>query len=441
MAPKGLLLVMLLSIYFSSTLSFIHANRDVGFSVDLIHRDSPKSPFYNPHETHYDRLRKAFRYSVSRVNHFNPTSTSPNQVQADLVPNGGSYLMNISIGTPPTELIAIADTGSDLTWIQCEPCEACYKQINPIFNPKESSSYKTLSCSSKPCESLSESVCNNEDTCGYSMSYGDKSHSLGDLASETLTMASSSKRPVRLPSHVFGCGHSNEGTFEKHASGIIGLGGGSFSLTTQLGSKIGGKFSYCMIPFKPNTTASSKMNFGSLGVVEGEGAVSTPLVDKDPSTFYYLTLEGLSVGDKKLAYKGSSKTNAFGEKGNIIIDSGTTLNLLPSEFYTDVESALKEAIDLEPVEDSESGLSLCYQLNGKKKFKAPPITAHFKGADLLLTTVNTFIMVTEDEICFSMIASPLSQAIYGNIAQTNFLVGYDTEARTVTFKPTDCTTQ
>ncbi|KAF5951252.1 hypothetical protein HYC85_009196 [Camellia sinensis] len=118
---------ILVSIIFLSMFSLIEAN-NFGFSVDLIHRDSPDSPFYNSSLTHFDRVIKALRRSHSRVNYFTSASMSPQSASSEVIPSDGSYLMKITVGTPPFNILAIADTGSDLTWTQCLPCRNCYKQ-------------------------------------------------------------------------------------------------------------------------------------------------------------------------------------------------------------------------------------------------------------------------------------------------------------------------
>ena len=67
---------------------------------------------------------------------------------------------------------------------------------------------------------------------------------------------------------------------------------------------------------------TSKITFGMKSLVSGHNVVSTPLVDKEPKTFFYATLETISVGKKRLAYKSSSSN--ISHKGNMIIDTGTT---------------------------------------------------------------------------------------------------------------------
>lgn len=424
-----------------------------GFSVDLIQRDSPFSPIYNPSAADSDRLRNAFRRSFSRIDRFKPStallsssslSSSSKPIQSRIIPSEGEYLMNVSIGTPPVTVLGIADTGSDLIWTQCKPCTQCFNQNTPLFDPIRSSTYRKIPCESKPCSELLESTCGsaNErgDACEYSYSYGDRSFTKGNLASDTLTIGSSTS----LPKIIFGCGHENGGTFDESGSGLIGLGGGSLSLVSQLGKSIGGKFSYCLVPLSAEHNVTSKISFGSAGIVSGSGVVSTPLVPKPPNTFYYLTLEAISVGKKRLVYYtnnyNQSKVIAANE-GNIIIDSGTTLTFLPVGFHDDLVSALAEAIEAERVSDPRGVLSLCFRAESSDQSlaSAPIITAHFAGADVVLQPMNTFAKVEDDMFCFTMVPSN-DVAIFGNLAQMNFLVGYDLESKSVSFKPTDCTT-
>ncbi|GKV07614.1 hypothetical protein SLEP1_g19363 [Rubroshorea leprosula] len=404
-----------------------------GFTIDLIHRDSPKSPFYRPSETSFQHITNAIRSSFARANRFSKTSISTDAVQTDIISNQGSYLMKVSIGTPPFEILAVADTGSDLVWTQCQPCTSCYRQKAPLFKPKSSSSYRDISCSSRQCQALDGTGCSTEDnTCQYSVSYGDNSYSFGNLATETVTLGSTTGRPTSFPKTIFGCGHDNDGTFSEEDSGIVGLGGGAVSLISQLRDTIAGKFSYCLVPLTSESKGTSKLNFGSNAVVSGSGVITTPLVSKNPDTFYFLTLEAISVANERIDFTGSS----FGTtEGNIIIDSGTTLTLLPENFYSKLESSVASKIAAKPISSPVGGLSLCYEATDD--FRVPQITVHFTNADIELKPLNTFIRVSEQAVCFTF-ADAGDVAIYGNLSQQDFLVGYDTEKRTVSFKPSDC---
>ncbi|XVF30476.1 hypothetical protein REPUB_Repub16aG0061300 [Reevesia pubescens] len=414
-----------------SCLCLIEAQKS-GFSVELIHRDSLKSPLYNPLETTFDRVTNALRRSFSRVDRFKSTSVSTKVVEADVIAGEGEYLMNVSIGTPTFDIVVIADTGSDLIWTQCKPCSQCFKQDAPLFDPSDSSTYTNLSCSASQCENLEGSSCSIDNSCQYSVFYGDSSFSNGDLAVDTITLHSTTGRPIAVPRTVIGCGHNNDGTFNEKTSGIIGLGGGDVSLISQLGTSIAGKFSYCLLPVS-KAGESSKMNFGSNAIVSGVGTVTTPLTKKSPNTFYFLTLDAVSVGSKRINFTSSF----FGsDGGNIIIDSGTTLTLVPEDFYSELESALSSQINATRVNGPE-GLNLCF--DASTEFAVPDITVHFTDADVKLKPLNTFVLVSNGVACFTI--SPNKDfAIYGNLAQMNFLVGYDTKMQTVSFKPTDCST-
>ncbi|GLT76956.1 hypothetical protein SLA2020_485880 [Shorea laevis] len=418
---------------------FVPVQSGGGFSAQLIHRDSPTSPFHNSSETHSQRLTNAFRRSINRLSYIN---TSRHELQSDVYSDGdiGEYIMNISIGTPPMEILGIADTGSDLIWMQCKPCAHCYKQDAPLFDPKSSSTYEPLSCLSTECKALNATINGTfcppkagDSTCLYTYIYG-SGFTKGDLATETVTLASVSGKPIAFPKTIIGCGRNNSGGFDKREFGIIGLGGGVVSLVSQLGPSIDGKFSYCLVPISDVPYYSSKIYFGANAIVSGYGVVSTPLVKKNPDTFYLLTLQAISVDDVIIEFKGSS----FGTtEGNIIIDSGTTVTMLPKYFYLELESAIASKIQVKRVHDPDKVFSLCYKFNSN--FKVPKIVVRFAFASVKLDPLNSFIMITKHVGCFTFLPTDDGRAIYGNLNQMNFWIGYDTVKRTVSFKPTDCT--
>ncbi|XP_027768465.1 aspartic proteinase CDR1-like isoform X2 [Solanum pennellii] len=347
------------------------------FSIDLIHRDSPNSPFYDPSLSFTQRMNNSFHRSFHRSISLCLPSSS-----VVVASNNGEYLMRYSIGTPPVHTLGVADTGSDLTWTQCLPCKNCFKQQSRIFNPKKSSTYKPLHCSSKMCHAANfPTSCNRmkKKTCRYHVRYGDNSYSIGDLATETIRFGSSIHKQVKLKKTVIGCGHNNAD-----------------------------------------------------GFVPGDEVVTTPLTRKFPATYYYLTLEGVSVGKQRLDFRNVSFS--YGE-GNIIIDSGTVLTLFSPEIYVKLESMVKSAIKLPTIADPSGSLNLCYKSISIDKI--PIITMHFIGADLKLSPWNTFVETSDSSMCFAFAASYGGQ-IFGNIAQMNFLVGYDLKNKRVSFKPTDC---
>lgn len=427
----SIFLCSLLLSSFCLFISSVESSKNGGITVDLINRDSSRSPSYDPSNTRFQRLRDAFDRSFSRKSSLlsSTSSVSTDSVDAPVSSAGGEYLMKIKIGTPPVEQLVIADTGSDLLWTQCKPCTRCYKQDLPLFDPSRTSSYRTVSCQSDQCTASGRASCDRRNGCQYQVAYGDNSFSIGELAADTLTFDGG----VSFPKVAFGCGHQNAGPFSQAGSGLIGLGGGSISIINQLKSSIGGKFSYCLTLL--NSNVSSKISLGSNAVVAGPKVVSTPLVRKSTATFYYLTLEGVSVGAERVDYVPS--TEALADEGNIIIDSGTTLTFVPSELYDGVEAALEKAITGTPVSDSRGLFKLCYKLESEGGLSSPTVTAHFKGADLVLPEESIFVEVEEGISCLTLMPSQ-DLAIFGNLHQMNYHIGYDLVKNQVSFLPTDC---
>lgn len=71
----------------------------------------------------------------------------------------GNYFVVVGLGTPKTDLSLLFDTGSDLTWTQCQPCaRSCYKQQDPIFDPSKSTSYSNITCTSSVCTQLTSAT-------------------------------------------------------------------------------------------------------------------------------------------------------------------------------------------------------------------------------------------------------------------------------------------
>ncbi|KAK4285667.1 hypothetical protein QN277_002335 [Acacia crassicarpa] len=410
-------LLFSLSILTSSEACHDHKTLISSFSIDLIHRDSVFSPFYNSSLSHSQIIMKAARRSASRLKHFQGGGGGG----AVITPNRGDYLMKMLLGTPLVELHAAADTGSDLVWVPCLPCGGCDPQN--AFDPSKSSTFNVLPCDSQPCGSLPRQSCGDSNQCRYFYKYGDQSFTTGDLATDTINFGSAVS--VSSPSTVIGCGHDNQ--FEDN-TGIAGLGGGPLSLISQLGDEINHKFSYCLLPFSSSTT--SKLKFGDqLNNVNGDAAASTPLFTKTPTTFYYVNLEGVTVGHKTV------QTGQTG--GNIIIDSGTTLTVLESGFYSELRDAVREAVGVEPVTNPPEPLDLCFRYEPEME-QGVEFVLHFTdNADLRLHRGNMFT-VKDDLLCLLVIPSD-SISILGNIAQINFQVAFDLVQNKVSFAPADCT--
>ncbi|KAL2331033.1 hypothetical protein Fmac_018614 [Flemingia macrophylla] len=426
-----------------SVTSFIEATKTLnGFSIDLIHRDSPLSPYYNLSLTSSERLKNAALRSISRSNRLGhlmnknklPKKKSITIPDEDL----GEYLMKFYIGTPSVERFAIADTGSDLIWVQCSPCRKCTPQHAPLFDPTKSSTFRTVSCDSQPCTLLPSNthVCATSGECVYEYHYGDKSFTAGTLGVDLINFGGGDKGSTTFHKLTFGCGIYNNdtvaGNVVQNNTGTVGLGAGPLSLISQLGDEIGHKFSYCFVPLDSNST--SKLIFGGEGMEKAlKGVVSTPLIFKssDPS-FYFLHLEGISVGNKQV------KTVKNQTDGNIFIDSGTTVTRLKQSFYNEFLTLVKEVMGVKEAPESPEN-TFCFRKDAKKGF--PDVTFHFLGATVRLNQQNLFEYYDTENL-FCLLVRPTAEeeyAILGSQTLVGFRVEYDLIGAKISFAPTDCT--
>ncbi|XP_019436019.1 PREDICTED: aspartic proteinase CDR1-like [Lupinus angustifolius] len=418
------------------TLSIICVSGNGGISVELIHRDSPNSPLYNPNETPFQRLTNSIHRSFNRVNHFHQRKLEETPYPQEEITNAdGDFIIKFSIGSNHSFQMGLVDTISNMIWLQCQQCDNCYKQDFPIFDPSTSTTYEPVPCSSDACGAVPNRYC-TENICQYQMKYVSGAVSSGGVARETLSLSSNDPNKfISFPKVLFGCGHVNFGITSSSFSGIIGLGPGAFSLTSQLSNSLLNKFSYCFVPAYASNNISI-LNFGDHALVSGPGTVSTPLKYGPNGDLYYLNLEGISVGGgKRIEVEVEAEAEA-NDQGNVIIDSGTTLTFLPEGLYTGLESEIASVIKLERVPSPVSSLKLCYK-SPPNAIEAPILTAHFTGADVVLNRENTFITVEDDVVCLA-IAPSTSSYVYGNLAMRNFLIGIDRNTNVVSFMPTDC---
>nr|CAB3472000.1 unnamed protein product [Digitaria exilis] len=434
-----------------------------GFSVEFIHRDSPRSPFHNPALSPHGRMLAAARRSLrGDPSRGAPPAPSP---AADVVGAGGveskiisrsfEYLMAVNVGTPPTHMLAIADTGSDLVWVNCRSNTSSAGVARGgdgggaaggvVFRPSSLSTYDVVGCETEACQNLNRASCDASSNCRYQYSYGDGSRTTGVLSTETFVFSGDGDRQVSVPHVDFGCSTYMAGTFR--ADGLVGLGAGGLSLVSQLGSatSFGRRFSYCLMPAYA-ANSSSTLNFGSNAVVSEPSAATTPLVPGEVDSYYTVALEAVSVaGAGDIAAGGSTQESSSSSTSSIIVDSGTTLTFLDPSLLQPVVKQLEERINLTQTQSPEKLLELCYDVSGttsREDWGIPDVTLRFGGGgEVTLRPENTFVLVQESTLCLALVSVSEAQpvSILGNVAQQNFHVGYDLDARTVTFAPADCT--
>ncbi|GAV59173.1 Asp domain-containing protein [Cephalotus follicularis] len=338
----------------------------------------------------------------------------------------GEYFSRVGIGKPPSPVYMVLDSGSDVNWVQCAPCANCYQQSDPIFDPVKSTSFSPLTCKSQQCKSLDLSECRN-DTCLYEVSYGDGSYTVGDFATETITLGSASVDNVAI-----GCGHNNEGLFVG-AAGLLGLGSGSLSFPSQVNATA---FSYCLVD--RDSDSASTLEFGS---ALPPNSVTAPLLrNHQLDTFYYLGLTGLSVGGEFLSIPESAfKIDGEGN-GGIIIDSGTAVTRLQTETYNSLRDSFVKGTKELPSTDGVALFDTCYDLSSRSSVEVPTLAFHFpEGKVLPLPAKNYLIPVDSDgTFCFAFAPTSSSLSIIGNVQQQGTRVGFDLSNSLVGFLPNKC---
>lgn len=367
--------------------------------------------------------------------------------------SGAEYLMEISIGTPAQKFLTVADTGSSLVWLQCDPCKNCTASHGSIFQSQLSSTYKTLPCNNTLCQLLNSAdfAYFNPDLlqcalskCEFQYLYGDLSTATGTLSSESISLQRVDGKWHHVSNFVFGCAHHSENDF--FVSGLVGLGPRPYSFTSQLGPFLGRKFAYCLVTLEHSINESSLMLFGDSRT---KGMKYTPLLNAhmNMSSYYYVALEGMSLGNRRLDIPKGTFDYNLDTLGGAILDSGTTFTIVPALAYEEIIKALNSMVmyPKEEVNDGgEYGGLLCYNISGVRYPKLPQFTLHFKDMNLLLPKGNTFLRVSKHSTCLAITSFvPTSSSndnltIIGNIAQQNFHVEFDLQNYLVGFLPTNC---
>ncbi|XP_023766329.1 aspartyl protease family protein At5g10770 [Lactuca sativa] len=346
-----------------------------------------------------------------------------------------NYIVTVGLGG--RNLTVIVDTGSDLTWVQCQPCSSCYNQQEPLFNPSESLSYKSVLCKSTTCENLedatgSSGVCGiNSSSCNYYLSYGDGSYTRGDLATDNLVLGAT---PVK--GFVFGCGRVNDGLFGG-VSGLMGLGRSALSVISQSYNVFGGIFSYCL-PSVTDSGPGSLILGGETSVYKNSTPISYTNLISNPmmSTFYFLNLTGVSIGGVSL------QDPSFGKR-DILIDSGTVITRLFPSVYNVVKSEFLKQFSGFPKAPAFSILDTCFDLSGYEEVDIPTIKLHFgKEAELEVdvTGVLYFVKADATQVCLALagLSDEDEIGIIGNYQQKNTRVVYNTKDSTLGFAKEKC---
>ncbi|RVW15891.1 Aspartic proteinase nepenthesin-2 [Vitis vinifera] len=399
MASVNLLLIICFTFIFSPCISA--ASDSKGFSTNLIHIHSPSSPYKN---VKAESLAKdtALESTLSRHAYLRARQQKALQ-PADFVPpplirDKSAFLANLSIGNPPTNVYVVLDTGSDLFWIQCEPCDVCYKQKDPIYNRTKSDSYTEMLCNEPPCLSLGrEGQCSDSGSCLYQTSYADGTRTSGLLSYEKVAFTSHYSDEDKTAQVGFGCGLQNLISSRRAVTaGVLGLGPGQVSLVSQLSA-----------------------------IAE----------------FYYVNLLGIGLGveEPRLDINSSSFERKPDGSGGVIIDSGSTLSIFPPEVYEVVRNAvvdkLKKGYNISPLTSSPD----CFEGKIERDLKFfPTMVLYLESTGILNDRWSIFLQRYDELFCLGF-TSGEGLSIIGTLAQQSYKFGYNLELSTLSIESNpDC---
>uniref|UniRef100_K7K7G8 Peptidase A1 domain-containing protein n=1 Tax=Glycine max TaxID=3847 RepID=K7K7G8_SOYBN len=346
----------------------------------------------------------------------------------------GQYFASLRLGSPPQRLLLVADTGSDLIWTLCR-----------LVPPPPSSKNER---------------CNNHTKlhtpCHYQYSYADGSTSTGFFSKETISLnTTNSTRQTRLNKLSFGCafrtsGPSVTGHSFNGAQGVMGLGRGPISFTSQLARKLSNTktkntFSYCLLDYTLSPPPTSYLTIGPTpnDVVSRNSFTYTPLLTNPFSpSFYYISIQSVSVDGVRLPISESVFRIDANGNGGTVVDSGTTLSFLAEPAYGKILAAFRRRVRLPAVESAAAlGFDLCVNVSGVARPKLPRLRFRLAGKAVLSPPVgNYFIEPAEGVKCLAVqpVRPDSGFSVIGNLMQQGYLFEFDLDRSRIGFTRHGC---
>ncbi|KAF6142295.1 hypothetical protein GIB67_040002 [Kingdonia uniflora] len=439
---REMVLVLFLVLYFSLTTTTQSLEENIHNEFQGIHLTLHHVHGLNSSTAFFDILaRDQVRVQALEYRLGGSITISKSSVSIPLNPGApieiGNYYIKLGLGTPTKYYTMIFDTGSALTWLQCQPCKIyCHPQIGPIFNPSSSSTYKFVPCDAPVCNDLESATlnapsCTTSNICSYEATYGDGSYSIGYLNRDMLTFETGrGTKGLTFAEYIYGCGQDTQGLFGKSA-GLVGMARNKLSMFSQLSSKYGmSMFSYCL----PTSTSTGTF---TIGPSASKTYVFTPMITdpRDPS-LYFLRLTGITVDGIPL------KVSPLLYRTSTIIDSGTVITRLPIRVYEALQEAFVKNMISKRYKQapSYSILDTCFKANGKS-MTLPEISIIFSGGARLKLGADNIVIQVEDGIkCLAFASNGATDgiSIIGNRQQETSAVVYDVTNSRIGFAARGC---
>ncbi|MED6193059.1 hypothetical protein PIB30_015493 [Stylosanthes scabra] len=301
------------------------------------------------------------------LNQYHASSSVVFRVHGNVYPVG-FYNVTVNIGHPPRPYYLDIDTGSDLTWLQCDaPCTHCTQTPHPLYRP----SNDLVACRDPMCASLHQNEvyeCEQPHQCDYEVEYADQYSSLGVLVNDVylLNFTNGNQLRVRM---ALGCGYDQ--LFQDHSyhplDGMLGLGRGRSSLVSQLNSQglVRNVFGHCL-----SSQGGGYIYFGD--VFDSSRLTWTPM----SSTHY----KHYSAGPAELLLGG--KRTGIGNL-NAVFDTGSSYTYFNSMAYQAAISWLEKELAGKPIKQSHDDETLPQCWHGRRPFRSiHEVRKYFKPMSL-----------------------------------------------------------
>ncbi|KAH0750874.1 hypothetical protein KY290_030106 [Solanum tuberosum] len=354
----------------------------------------------------------------------------------------GYYQVTLEVGQPPKPYFFDIDTGSDLTWLQCDaPCAKCTPAPHHLYKPHRN----VVTCKDPVCTSLhwpENHPCHDpNEQCDYEVAYADSGSSLGVLVKDTFPLRFTNGS-IAAPHLIFGCGYSQEVPASTHTpftDGVLGLAYGKSSIVSQLSGLglIRNVVGHCL-----SGQGGGFLFFGD-DVLPSSGIAWRPIEQTSSEKHY-------SLGPAELLFDGQ----ATGVKGlPIIFDSGSTFTYFSSKAYDIFLSSIKKNINAKQLTDATNDKSLPVCWSGSKPFKSvndatiyfKPFTLSFmkaKNVEFQLLPEAYLILTGHGNVCLGILNGTEvglgNHNLIGDISLLDKMVIYDNEKKQIGWLPANC---
>ncbi|KAL5748915.1 hypothetical protein ACOSP7_025955 [Xanthoceras sorbifolium] len=372
-------------------------------------------------------------------------------VRGNVFPDG-LYFTYILVGNPPRPYHLDIDTGSDLTWIQCDaPCSSCAKGANPLYKPSKG---KIIPSKDSLCMEIQKNqkagYCETCQQCDYEIEYADRSSSMGVLARDELHLVIANGSLSKL-NVVFGCAYDQQGlllnTLVK-TDGILGLSRAKVSLPSQLASQgiINNVVGHCL----PTDAGDGGYMFLGDEFVPNRGMAWVPMLDSSSKSFYRTEIVKMNYGNSPLSLGRQGS-----RVGQVLFDTGSSYTYFTKQAYSELISALKEVSAMGLIQDaSDPTLPICWRakfpirsvIEVKQYFKT--LTLQFGSQwwivskKLHIPPEGYLIVSKKGSICLGILdgsgVHDGSTIILGDISLHAQLVVYDNVNKRIGWAKSDC---